>query len=120
MLLVLRQLYAVLNGLKSILVLDKNNFTIYCDSLSVLQALEAFNPTHPLVQEIFEWLILTKRRGHCIQFCWVPAHVGVQGNERADQLAKAAVSRSPTRYPIPFRDFHTIIKNALRRSWQQK
>ena len=114
------ELYAVLNALKSILVLDKNNFTIYCDSLSVLQALEAFNPTHPLVQEIFEWLILTKRRGHCIQFCWVPAHVGVQGNERADQLAKAAVSRSPTRYPIPFRDFHTIIKNALRRSWQQE
>ena len=50
----------------------------------------------------------------------MPAHVGVQGNERADQLAKSAVSRSPTRYPIPFRDFHTIIKNALRRSWQQE
>ena len=63
---------------------------------------------------------LVKRRGHNIQFCWVPAHVGVQGNEHADQLAKSAVSRSPTRHPIPFRDFYAVIRNSMRRSWQQK
>ena len=114
------ELYAVLNAIKSILVLDINNFTIYCDSLGVLELLESYDPIHPLVQEIFKWLVLTKRRGHNIQFCWVPAHVGIRGNERADQLAKAAVSRSPSRHPIPFKDFYAVIKFAIRRIWQEK
>ena len=114
------ELIAVLNAIKSLLIIEKNNFTVFCDSLSVLQILESFNPCHPIVQEIFEWLILAKRRGHIIHFCWVPAHVGVEGNERADQLAKAAVTRSPSETPIPFRDFYPAIRKALRKSWEEK
>ena len=114
------ELSAVLNAIKSLLTLEKNDFTVFCDSLSVLQILESFNPCHPIVQEIFEWLILAKRRGHIVHFCWVPAHVGVEGNERADQLAKAAVTRSISNTPIPFRDFYPSIRSGLRKSWQEK
>ena len=29
-----------------------------------------------------------------IVFCWVPSHIGIQGNERADVLAKAALDKT--------------------------
>lgn len=32
-------------------------------------------------------------RGGKVKFLWVPAHVGVRGNERADEMAKALVKR---------------------------
>ena len=70
------------------------SFTIFSDSMSVLQSLEQFDSRHPIVLKILEWLFLIQRRGHDINFCWVPAHVGVAGNEQADKLAKEA-SLSP-------------------------
>ena len=40
-----------------------------------------------------------------IIFCWVPSHIGVQGNERADVLAKAALDKTKQFYHIPYTDF---------------
>ncbi|XP_064083917.1 DNA repair and recombination protein RAD54B-like [Macrobrachium nipponense] len=42
-----------------------------------------FNPTKPLVLKILEWLVILERRGIRVEFCWVPAHVRVRGNEEA-------------------------------------
>jgi len=30
--------------------------------------------------------------GETVIFCWIPGHVGIPGNERADRVAKAALS----------------------------
>ena len=40
-----------------------------------------------------------------IVFCWVPSHIGIQGNERADVLAKAALDKTKQFYFIPYTDF---------------
>ena len=40
-----------------------------------------------------------------IIFCWVPSNIGIQGNERADVLAKAALDRTKQFYYIPYTDF---------------
>ena len=40
-----------------------------------------------------------------IIFCWVPSHIGIQGNERADVLAKAALDKTKQFYYIPYTDF---------------
>ena len=91
----------------------------FCDSRSVLQILECFNPDHPLVIEILEWIFLIKHRGKNVSFCWVPAHVGVRGNEQADNLAKeASVSKTPRNLLVPFRDFIPHIRSAVESLWQ--
>ena len=40
-----------------------------------------------------------------IIFCWVPSHIGILGNERADVLAKAALDKTKQFYYIPYTDF---------------
>lgn len=40
---------------------------------------------------LYRDFVLTAKQEIDIQFVWVRAHAGIQGNERADQLAKAAV-----------------------------
>ena len=48
------ELHTILKALKEILIINGNKFTLYCDSKSVLQSLEHFNPHYPLVLEIIE------------------------------------------------------------------
>ena len=89
---------------------------ILCDSKSVLQSIESFNSKHPIILKILEWLFLLQKRGKVINFCWVPAHVGITVNERADRLAKeAAVNSIPRPYPIPFSDFIPAITTEIRK-----
>ena len=113
------ELHGILSALKEILTIDGNSFVIFSDSRSVLQALESFNPVHPLILEILEWLFLIQRRGRNICFCWVPAHVGIQGNEKADKLAKeAAVFKTPASCALPYGDFVPVIKSVVENVWQ--
>jgi len=63
---------------------------IFSDALSVLSKIAS--PTSRLDREISPILIGyegLKKAGVEVSFQWVPAHVGVKGNEIADVLAKA-------------------------------
>ena len=97
------------------------NLPFFCDSKSVLQALGVFNSTNPLAQKILQWIHILERRGIEIKFCWVPAHVGVHGNEEADKLAKQAVGDLlPRRCPLLFSDFFPQIRTFISDIWQER
>ena len=85
-----------------------------------MSALEDFNNAHPIVSDIFNWLVLAARRGHIISFCWVPAHVSVKGNEEADELAKTGASRQVIACPVPHRDLFPTIRSAIYIVWQER
>ena len=65
---------------------------IFSDSMSSLQALDSIKKTSKTVRdaaiELNKLATVTKR----LTLCWIKAHVGHQGNEIADKLAKRALS----------------------------
>ncbi|CAL8127771.1 unnamed protein product [Orchesella dallaii] len=62
---------------------------IYSDSKSAIQALKTWNYMTLLVGECFQSLkaLATERT---LELVWIPAHVGFEGNEEADEVAKEA------------------------------
>ena len=98
--------------------IQTDSTVIYCDSRSALQAVNSLNSPHPVVREIQDWLAVMSARKK-ITLCWVPAHVGICGNERADQRAKAAAEQPwDAHFPFPHSDMKPIIRECLRNRWR--
>ena len=86
------ELTAILLAIKEICSSQSNhstNYTIYADSQSVLKTITNIYSSHPIVTEIHKWLYRTSVRKKNINFCWIPSHIGIAGNEKADNAAKA-------------------------------
>ena len=70
---------------------------IFTDSLSVLQAItQSSDFTSSSVPAIFKIkkLLLDLQAANCqVSLAWIPSHLGIPGNEKADLLAKGASSR---------------------------
>ena len=90
---------------------QKGNIAIFTDCLSTLQALNSAEPGQ-MIQGLHS--SLAKLTAQCaVSHQWVPAHVGLTGNEKVDRLAKSAVrlrrhrTLSPTEWP---RHLHSWLK----------
>ncbi|GFU73952.1 pggt1b [Trichonephila clavipes] len=57
--------------------------------MSVLEALENYHDRcHPVVCTILDITSRLYSKGFDIVFCWLPSHVGIIGNEQADNAGK--------------------------------
>ena len=78
------------------------------DSKSVLDAL-ACHGEHELRVKLSK--LIESRR---VVLQWIPAHCGISGNEKADELAQRGANMQQENLPITIKQNKTIIKNKFR------
>jgi len=69
--------------------------------MSSMQALSGFKLEIHFVQNIIKDYTHLTSSGKTIILCWIPSHVNIVGNERADTAAKAALSLRMTNMKLP-------------------
>lgn len=85
------ELYAVLQAFKLASISPNNNITICTDSLSSILAINTLYSSNPLVNMIHGISTANNNQGKNIILMWVPSHIGIIGNEKADEAAKQAI-----------------------------
>ena len=97
---------------------DGHHFIVFSDSLSSLQALNGITCDHPFIQDILKLynncLSVNKR----VVLAWVPSHVGIKGNEKADKLAKQALNFNVLDLKVPYTDWKVNVNSVFKGKWQ--
>lgn len=102
---------------------NENVVTILSDSRSSLDLLRNPKSTHPLSKTIKESIQQIRAEGRQVRLCWLRAHVGTAGNERADELAKEAAlqaSDAPDYDGVPVSYVKRKIREESVRKWQDR
>ena len=110
------ELIAIKEAISHILERRKqcHKVVIFSDSLSALQALES-----DYTEDTADILILIHRlrENATLVLQWVPAHVGLQGNEIADKLAKEGSRLIQPDNPLTYYEAKSIQRSLHREEW---
>ena len=109
--------------------LRSNAIVICTDSLSAVEAIESnkHNTSRPdLVQNIhYRSHLIKSNHDITIDLLWIPSHVGIYGNEKADSLAKASLEKDTIDLNIGLgnSELKNLIKSRLKikqnSKWQE-
>ena len=109
----------MLLALKKFLTLSQpKNFILYTDSLSAVESLR--NKTFK-IKNVKRFYKLLKKIPPQTQLviAWVPSHVGVSGNEKADRLAKAALTSNLAAHSrVCWSDLKPRVDTYICTAWQ--
>ncbi|KAL0878793.1 hypothetical protein ABMA27_003823 [Loxostege sticticalis] len=101
-----------------------NTFAIYSDSMAALQTVTNLGALHPLATETRENISSISQQNKALSLFWIKAHVGLEGNERADHLAKEAAIASAKRKPdydlCPVSFAKQILRMESLRKWGER
>ena len=95
-----------------------SNFIIFSDSLSSLEALSGFKLELDLVQKIINDCTHLTNSRKTIVFCWIPSHVNIPGNEKADAAANFALSLPTASVELLPCDFIASVSKYCYEEWQ--
>jgi len=112
------ELYAIYLAMDFIRHSKDTKFIVSADSMSSLEALNGFKIELDLVLKIIKDYTGLKKAGKVIEFCWIPSHVNIRGNERADTAAKAALCLPVTSMKLAASEFKPCISKFCVEEWQ--
>ncbi|XP_050665945.1 uncharacterized protein LOC126966114 [Leptidea sinapis] len=117
------EMCAISKAIEDILKMPDMKVEILSDSRSSLELLRDRSSFHPIAFEIKNLIQRARNMGKTIRFRWVRAHVGIEGNERADHLAKDAALRSKLRSAydgVPVSTLRRNIRGRTLEVWQER
>ncbi|XP_026331273.1 uncharacterized protein LOC113238652 [Hyposmocoma kahamanoa] len=76
----------------------ERKYAIYCDSRAAIQTVTGPESLHPLAVQTRNNIKTLYQQNKTVTLYWIKAHAGLEGNERADELAKEAALKSKKRY----------------------
>ena len=86
--------------------------------MSSLEAINGFKLEIDIVQNIIKDYTHLANSGKTIILCWIPSHVNIRGNERADTAAKSALSLSITNMKLPAAELIPYVSKFCLDEWQ--
>jgi ribonuclease HI len=99
-----------------------HTIAIFTDNRSTNDSLKNVNNHCHLIEKIRKRISSLERTNWTVEFSWVKAHVGIYGNELADQLANAAACNRDTTVSfnrIPKSTLYSEIEEATQK-WQKE
>ena len=97
---------------------------ICSDSASVLMTLRerGLGARSDLMVELLTLMHRIEQAGELVGFLWVPAHVGIEGNELADGAAKRTLRREKVdvKVRLGLTECRSIIKRNIMAVWQEE
>ncbi|GBM16032.1 hypothetical protein AVEN_108616-1 [Araneus ventricosus] len=97
----------------------QNNYkiNIHTDSLSSILAIQSANSRSGFVYSVKQDIFKAR---HLVGLSWVKAHVGIPGNEWADQQAKSAINLGIERFiPAPRSFLRRALKQQILNEWNE-
>jgi ribonuclease HI len=70
---------------------NDKRFTIFSDSPSCLQSIKNMSIEHPFNVDILKQYCILTRQNKIVELCWIPSHIGIYGNTKADKAVKHAL-----------------------------
>ena len=130
------EIRAIIKALEYVKNSGLSQFVIFSDSKSVLETISSQESNNPLLNHLFQMIYsiqnpetespeppnpIPPKIRKIIHFCWVPSHVGIRGNEMADQLAKEGLNKDPSLYyKMPYTDLLPNVKSHVKVLWQER
>ena len=112
------EMYAIYKAVQHVYSTDVEKAVIFSDSLSSLQAIENSSKKCHYMFKLQKLLALAEKE---IILEYVPAHVGIVGNSKADEAAKAATNNNEHLDVILHSyDIKPLIKNYVYQLWQSE
>ena len=85
------------------------------DSKETLKMIET--PKNSEICELLQELHRLSNKAKNIVIQWIPGHVGIEENERADQLANEGTKKDQENQPLTLSEYKAIIKTEIAENW---
>ena len=98
---------------------SKQSFLILSDSLSCLKAIQSFETQNPQILKLKLKIHSLSQKGIFVTFLWIPSHVGIDGNDMADEYAKQGLNLPKiSETKIPYTDYKHGISKLIHSHWE--